>query len=260
MSMYMNNIYSDDMEFEIYARENALEISILNHSISEDLNIYSEMTFFESGDDSETDGVLAKIGANIRKIIDNILNFITGFFKSIGMNVGEKLTVSDYMNANSTKIHLNQDIQAIQKEIDEELMEGHKITKLLSKKTGFDPKMVQSFVDRVTNFTIDNGGTIISTALTVTFANALSNNILGGQKLAKELNEVERRTEEEAVRSGKISEDKLRKQGHEKLAAITKVANSVSIIMRRASSAYGSVERQLKKHKNVYKKKQSKKK
>ena len=89
--MYLENLYSSDLETEIFMRENVIELDECQNDIIDGLNMYQESVLFESEDSDKGDGILLKICEKIGKMINKIKDFIISFFKSIGMNMGDKL-------------------------------------------------------------------------------------------------------------------------------------------------------------------------
>lgn len=248
--MYMENLYSDDMDFEILARENALEIDIIQHAIMEDFNIYTETCMFESAEsEDKSDGILTKIVDNMKKAIKKIIEFVQGIFTSMKMGVGDQLSVSDYMKSDTAKIRLTNYALAIQKELEDEILEGRKLVKAISSKAGFDPHIVASFVDKAQNFVMDQGTTILSTGAAVVLANKISNSILNGNKLLKKNQELAEQIEAEKKKQSDIKTDKLKNDGHSKLAALNSLNNVISSTMRKATGVWSSLNRELDKYK-----------
>lgn len=256
--MNVGNIYFDDIDLEIMTRESVLDQSLLNKEISNGLNMFNEMTLFESAEDSEAkDGVLVRIGKTISTLIQSIIDYVERFFKSISANVGKKLSVDDYMTSDTAKIRLNADMKKIYEETEKQLFEGHKFLNMLYKKTGIEPRVLNKWSDKVSSFVIENGGTILSTAASVTLANAIHQSLTNNNEKLKNLQKENDRLVDEM---NKLEADRLKEDGHTIMSQIHTVINGLSTISRRYTRMYSSIEGQLKQYKKSYKEKKNKKK
>ena len=252
------NIYFDDMDLEILARESALEESIIKQDIVSNMNIYEEMVMFESGEeaDSKQQGILQRIGKSISNLIQSIIDYVSRFFKSISANTGEKLTASDYMDAESTQIKFQSDIKKIYEECEKEFFEAHKFLSLLHKKTGIPPKKLNEWTDRLNNFVIDNGTTVITAAASVIIGNKIHQTLSkNNEALQKAKEENERLIKE----SQKLKSEELKEDGHNILSQMNTVVSGMSTITRRLTSVYSSIVGNLNKYKVTYNDKKSKK-
>ena len=248
------NIYFDDMDLEILARESALEESIINQDIVSNMNIYEEMVMFESGDesDSKQQGILQRLAKSISKLIQNIIDYVERFFKSIGANVGEKLSVSDYMNAETTQVKFQSDIKKIYDECEKEFFEAHKFLSLLHKKTGIPPKKLNEWSDRISNFVINNGTTVLTVATSVTLGNKIHDLMTNNNKKLKELQkEYDQLTKE--ANEKEIQE--LKDSGHPYMAQMQTVLNGMSTLTKRLSAPFASIQSKLNQYKTSYQKK-----
>lgn len=252
------NIYFDDMNLEILARESALEESIINQEIVSNMNIYEEMVMFESGDeaDSKKEGILQRIGKSISNLIQSIIDYVSRFFKTISANTGEKLSVSDYMDAESTQIKFQSDIKKIYEECEKEFFEAHKFLSFFHRKTGVPPKKLNEWSDRLNNFAIEHGTTVITAAASVIIGNkihqTLSNN---NEALQKAKAENERLIKE----ADQLKSEELKEDGHLILSQMNTVISGMSTITRRLTSVYSSIVGNLNKYKVTYRDKKAKK-
>lgn len=248
------NIYFDDMNLEILARESALEESIINQEIVSNMNIYEEMVMFESGEeaDSKQQGILQRLAKSISKLIQNIIDYVERFFKSIGANTGEKLSVSDYMNAETTQLKFQSDIKQIYDECEKEFFEAHKFLSLLHRKTGIPPKKLNEWADRISNFVINNGTTVLTVATSVTLGNKIHDLMTDNNKklkeLQKEYDQLSKEMDEREIQQ-------LKDSGHPIMAQMQTVLSGMSTLTKRLSAPFGSIQNKLNQYKASYNKK-----
>lgn len=237
------NIYSDDIEVEIFARENAIECDELHSVILRDLEYLSESVFNESGDSENQKecGIIGTICDKIGKMIKSIINFIKGIFSSIGMVFGKRLRPEDYVNAESTKIQLQTNAEELQKELETELVKSNKIVEAISKKTGIDPRVVDEKYQDAKKVAIASGGAIITAALACVIGNKINKSVFKGQKQLEKIDQLKDDIEQEARKSDNLKTEKYQKQNKEKLAALSKVTASLGKAVRPAVSAYHDI-------------------
>lgn len=239
-------LYSDDLSVEILARENAIEVDTLTAEIATDLSFFNESVFMESG---ENQSVIKKISDKISKVIDTIISFIKGIFTSLKLGVGDELKAEDYYNSEDVKIHFSAKAAEIQKELEEEILEGHKIVNAISKKSGVDPRLIDNLSQKAQSFIMSEGGKMLGIAATTVIANKLSKTILGGKELLEKTNEVNRKIAKEQEIQEERKERKLRESGHSGLAQLNRVTSIISKNVRKATSIFNSTVSELDKYK-----------
>ena len=240
------NLYCDDLEVEILARENALEVDILSADIMSELSFFNESVFMES---EENTSVLKKVADKISEIVGKIVSFIQGIFTSLHLGAGEELKASDYLNSEDVKIKMSAKAEQIQKELEDEILAGRKIVNSVSKATGIDPHIVDSLSQKAQSFVLSEGGRIVGIAATTVIANKLSKTILGGKKLMKDIDETSKKIAKEERKRDERHERKLKESGHGTLLQLTKLTNVISNTTRKATGLYYSTVNELDKYK-----------
>lgn len=248
------NIYFDDMDLEIMTRESVLNESMINQEIISNMNIYEEMAIFESGDapESQKQGILVKLAQSISKLIKNIIDYVERFFKSISGNVGEKLSVSDYMNAESTQVKFQEDYKKIYDQCEKEFFEAHKFLSLIHKKTGIPPKQLNEWSDRISNFVIENGTTVLTVAASVTLGNKIHQLLTDNNKklkdLQKEYDDLVNEANERDIQN-------LKENGHPIIAQTQTVLNGMSTLTKRLTAPFKTIVGRIDQYKTAYDKK-----
>lgn len=246
----IQNLYSDDIEIEIMARENAIECDELSSLIMRDLAYLTESVFYESGEESEGkgQGIIHSICQKISKMVKAIVDFISNVFKSIGTGFGKQLKPEDYMNADSVKIELNSNAEQLKKELDEEVLNTHKFVKFMSQKTGMDPDEVDKKLASAKKGALKVGGTVLGVTAACILGNKLAKSILGGEKVAKECDELSKKIESDTQSIANLEAKKFELQGKKTLATITRKLGSLNGKLRKSMGAYSEITRGLSKY------------
>lgn len=246
--MYLENLYSDDLDTELFIRECFIDIEESSMKSNQYLDYYNESVMFESEDDAQ-DGVLRKICNKIREIIEKIGLAISSFFKSIHMNIGEQLSVSDYMTSDDAKIKLSADYEKIVDEIDKEILSRHKIVSKLAKMTGVSPRAVKNITDHAQQVVIDNAPTVMTVTSGVLLANKISKTFLKGDQVRKDINDLNKKVNKELKRKRNLRTQILRDQGHEFMALLNEQGASLGNLMNKLMRGSKEVTKELNKFK-----------
>lgn len=249
--MYLENLYSSDLETEIFMRENVIELDECQNDIIDGLNMYQESVLFESEDSDKSDGILLKICEKIGKMINKIKDFISSFFKSIGMNMGDKLTAEDYISSETAKVRLDADYAKICDDIDHEIAESHKIVSKLAKLMGIDPVVMKRMTDKGQKAFKTTAPVILSTAAAVIVGNKIKKSILKNDKVVDDIDKARKGIERKLKRKDKITYDKLKKDGHPIMAELNKLTAMASERSKKLTVMFNDVTKKL----NTFRKK-----
>ena len=246
--MYLENLYSDDLDTELFIRECFIDIEESSMKSNQYLDYYNEYVMFESEDDAG-DSVLRKICNKIQEIIEKIGLAISSFFKSIHMNIGEQLSVNDYMTSDDAKIKLSADYKKMVDEIDKEILSTHKIVSKLSKMIGVSPRAVKNITDHAQQFVINTAPTVMTVASGVLLANKLSKTFLKGDQVRKDINNLNRKVDKELKRKKNLRAQILRDQGHEFMAKLSEQSGRLGLLLRHLMKGSKEVTKELNKFK-----------
>jgi hypothetical protein len=135
----------------ILSAQSNLCADLMAHQAYNLINMYCYTEDGEEDGESTSTSVESKslgkrITDKIRAILKSISDMITIFKRNFSKN---KLTASEYMNSETAKLELQINVQAMEKEVDEEYLAARKIVSKISDITHFPAKDVAAFCDNM---------------------------------------------------------------------------------------------------------------
>lgn len=252
MEAYIESLYSDDLNFEIYFREDALERHKIEHSILSDVDMYLET----GTTDNEKNGILSSIAEKIQNLIRRIINKANQFFQAIRNSFGSSgsLTLDMYVKSGVGQLRLNGDINKITKEIEDEILQERKGVQMLSnavKKLSsatnipldqiIDDRKIGSIVDKVNKFVVEDGGTVVKAGIAVVAGNALAKAIKNGTGITEDLNKL---TSEMETRRKQTHEIKMKNYADNNMRIMRLIENvtyATDTTINRAMKYYNAI-------------------
>lgn len=272
MEAYIEPLYSDDLGFEIYFREAALERHKIEHSIMCDVDMYLEAD--ENGE--EKMGIIASIADKIKKFIQNIAHRVGQFFQAVKNSFGGsdgKLTIDMYLDSGVGQMQLNGDINKITKEIEDEILQERKGVQMLagavrkiSSATNLpfdqilDDRKIGQIVDKVNKFVVEDGATVVKAGIAVVAGNALSKAIKDATGITEELNELTDKMEKDRKDIHNIKMQQYKDNKMYCMKWIERLTYATDTTINRAMKYYNAVTRPLNKFNNEFNKFSAKKK
>lgn len=248
---YLNMIYSEDMDFELYFRENALTAKRIDNDFLQ-LSI-----LYESADESKKPSLFSRMATKVKELLANLKANIQKFIRAISQTFGGKsLTPEDYMNSGAAEVRINGDIQKITEQIQDELLKERKgvqaIAKAVSKmgqKVGapidmiVNDKMIADIVDKANAFVVNDGPQMASAAITAVASEKLTKAIRESAGLTDALEESRRNLEKKREKMHDYKQEIYEKQGNILMKYIEQVSYSVQKTSNRAAQYYTAVTR-----------------
>ena len=258
MKAYIEPLYSEDTDFEVYFRESAINSKKCINNI-----IDIECMFYEDGDENrENSGILSNVINAIKKFISNIKKRISNFLTVIKNSFGGKLTAEVYMSSNAANVRISEDVEKITKDIEDKILSERKGVQMISKaikKLGsatnlpidsiIDQRMIGKVIDDTNSFIAHNGGKVIAAAAAAAIGNRLEKSMADSKGLTEELENLTKEYENNRYR---IHRDKLKsydENGHKVLKLMEKLTYSVDTVSRRAEKYYIAIAKPLSKFK-----------
>lgn len=269
MEAYIPSLYSEDVDFEIYFRENALEYKKAEAACLDVLMVYEDVD-----SESEKPGMFEKLNEKVKALLNRIREIISNFIGAVKSAFsGGTLTVQDYMQSNTVKVKLSADAKKIADQVEQDILSERKGVQMISKavksissKTGmpldsfFDEKTIGGIIDKTNAFMVNSGGTVVSAAAATVIGNALYSNLDIGQKLTKELEES-RATLEVQRKNKQLTKTKYYEENNKKLMLfITKLSGKIMNTVTTAEKTYADVTKPIKTFKKTATKFEKKKK
>lgn len=157
------NLLSKEASVSVLESEIEIDRAISNYMTESDMmsiiDVYTESE--ESRDEAER----SKFSQVIKRIIDAVKKLaikVAEGFKDIFIR--DDMTADDYFSDPNVRIKINQDMEAMAKEIEDEVIKGRKIVQAISKGTGVDDHVVANFCDRAANIGTKEGKYVITGA------------------------------------------------------------------------------------------------
>lgn len=246
MEAYIPSLYSDDRDIEIFFREAALSVHKAENAI-----LMVESVYLEADEDAEKKGFFGKVVQSIKNFIAKVMSVIRDFIGAIQTTFGSKLSVDVYMNSNTVEVKLNEDIEKATRQIEDQILSERKgvqaisaMVKKISSVTGkpidmfIDDRAIGAAIDKVNNFAVTKGGTILKAGVATVIANRLHKSISESLNLSKQLddltNEVEKR--KDAVHDKMIAQ--YEKNGNTILKYIEQATHCVEKTSAKAMKYY----------------------
>lgn len=148
-----------ERESQICFLENSLELDIIARNND---NLFDQLTLLpyyeEDGGESEGEkkdtskaasGILDKIAAGIRAIIEKIQSILRGAMRAISNLGKDHLTYDKYKSTDKGKADLDARIDAIKKDIDQTFLDARPIVKAISNIFKMDPDTVREGCDKI---------------------------------------------------------------------------------------------------------------
>lgn len=261
MNAYIESVYSDDLEFEIYFRESALEAKKMQFD-------YMQLEMmYETGNEEAKSGIFAKMLESIREFFARLKQTISNFMTAISQSFGREVTVQDYIDSDAADVRIKGDVEKITKEIQDEILSERKGVQAISKAVKsisekanlpldkfFDDRAIANTIDKVNGFVIDNGEAAVSAAVATAIANKLSKSIKDTSGITEDLEKC--RKELNAKRKG-IHDAKMEMynvRGKKLAGVIENLGYAVGKTSSRAMRYYAAVTKPINKFKMQYRK------
>lgn len=261
MDAYIESVYSDDLEFEIYFRESALETKKMQFE-------YMQLeTLYETGSEEAKTNVFSKMLESIKNFIMKIKESISNFMLAISQSFGKEVTVKDYMDSNTAEVRIQGDIEKITKEIQDEILSERKGVQAISKaikgiadKTNlpldkfFDTRAIANTIDKINGFVIDNGEAVVSAAIATTIANKLSKSIKDSASITDELELCRQKLADRRQSIHDVKMEAYNARGKKIAATIEQLSFAVNKTSSRAMQYYTAITKPVNKFRAQYRK------
>lgn len=108
---------------------------------------------------NEKENIFSRICKSIQRFIQNAIDMVTNIISK------DDLKVSDYMNSDSFQIRLDEDVNAINEIVDQEMLKGRKMVQAIANNTGYPDDMIANYIDKGSASLLRVGPCIIDNAL-----------------------------------------------------------------------------------------------
>lgn len=253
MGIFIDTLYSEDTNLEIYFRESELMLKQFMHQ-----NMKDDEIFYEAEEEENTakkQGVLTSLIQRIKKFIQTMKEKIANFFNAVRNSTGgENLTPDAYLQSDTGVLHYSKDLEDIAEQIEEEILAEKKGVQALSKlvkkfssKSGLpvdafvNAKSISAMVDKVNAFVVKDGGKVLTAAAATAISSRLSKCIRETSGIAEETEKLTNEFEKinEDVHKQKIKD--YEKGGHKLLKFMEDVTWSTSKTLTRAQKYYSMI-------------------
>lgn len=260
MEAYIESLYSEDNDFEIYFRESSLTSK---KCINEILN--AESMFYEDGDEEGKPGIIKTIINKIGEFIKNIQKRISGFISVIRNSFGSKLTTGAYMQSDAANVRVSADIEKITKQIEDEILSERKGVQLISKAISklssktelpidliIDKKMIGKVLDDASAFVAKNGEKVIAAGAATIIGNKLQKCLEDSKGITEELDDLTKQYEDARRNVHREKVKHYDQTGHHILKYMEKLTYTVDVTTRRAEKYYIAITKPIAKFKNKF--------
>lgn len=131
----------------------------------------------EAGEEGNTE---KKSGGLLTRMIDAIVKFFQDLNNAISnaFKADTNVDVESYMNSMTGQVKLAYDMEAVQRHVDKQLLQGRKLIQAISSTTGVSDETVAKFCDSCTNIATEFGGPIVKMAAVSKIRDYVANSCL----------------------------------------------------------------------------------